>query len=75
MNLRGCVGGLSVMRVGMLSASYLPGRFHALNVSSLSPVISHFFPVRDRMATYVICHHSHFGLLREESIFAVLSHL
>ena len=82
--------GLSVMGVGMLSASYLPSRFCALNVSSLSFVISHSWIWnlrRDRMATYVICHsqcslpcpyvichHSHFGLLQVENIFAMLSY-
>jgi len=47
----------------------------------LSDYICYFFPVRDRKATYaichsqcylpcpyVICHHSHFGLLRKEVI-------
>jgi len=47
----------------------------------LSNYICYFFPVRDRKATYVICHsqcylpcpyvichHSHFGLLRKEDI-------
>ena len=34
--------GLSAMEVGMLSASYLPGRFRALTVSSLFSVVPHF---------------------------------
>jgi len=37
----GGLDGLSVMGVGMLSASYLPGRFRTLKISSLLPVVSH----------------------------------
>jgi hypothetical protein len=33
--------GLSAMEVGMLSASYLPGRFRALNIPSRLPIVSH----------------------------------
>jgi len=40
--IRRTVGGLSAMGVGMLSASYLPGRFRALTVSSFFSVVSHF---------------------------------
>jgi hypothetical protein len=29
------------MEVGMLSASYLPGRFRTFNIPSLLPIVSH----------------------------------
>ena len=36
------MSGLSAMEVGMLSASYLPGRFRAFSVSSLFSVVPNF---------------------------------